>query len=70
VKVKHIKTLKDGRRHVLIELTEHEHMPVPSVDPDAFYRLNDPMDDVVGGYLIKNPQRVCWDSLTQTWIEA
>lgn len=70
MKVLHSKTLKNGRRHVLIELTPHEQLPVPPVDPDAFYRLNDPMDDVVGGYLIWKPQRVCWDSLTQKWIEA
>ena len=70
MKVKHTKELKDGRRHVLIELAKGELIPVPPVDPDAFYRLNDPMDDVVDGYLIKNPQRVCWDSLAQTWIAA
>ena len=70
MKVKYTKQLKDGRRHVLIELAPGELMPVRPINPDAFYRLNDPMDDVVGGYLIKNPQRVCWDSLTQKWIEA
>lgn len=70
MKVLHVKRLKDGRRHVWVELREGEPMVVPSVQEDAFYRLNDPMDDVVGGYLIKNPQRVCWDSLTQEWVEA
>jgi hypothetical protein len=70
VKRLHTRNLKDGRRHVLIELAKGEPDPTPSVNPDAFYRLNDPMDDVVAGYMIENPQRVYWDSLTQKWIEA
>ena len=70
MKVLHIKRLKDGRQHVLVELHKDEPVVVPSVNADAFYRLNDPMDDVVAGYLLKCPQRVCWDSLTQKWIEV
>jgi hypothetical protein len=70
MKLLHTKTLKDGRRHVLMELSPHEKGHFAYIVPDAYYRLNYPMDDVVGGYLIQNPQRVCWDALTQKWIEA
>jgi hypothetical protein len=71
MKIKHVKTLKDGRRHVLVELTKYDLMPVPPVDPDAFYRLNEPVhEDIVVGHIIQNPQRVYWDSLEQKWRDA
>jgi len=66
----HIKTLKDGRRHVLIELDALEPLPVAPVKLHAFYRLNEPHDEIVQGFHISNPQRVCWDSLSQKWIDA
>ncbi|CAB4241136.1 hypothetical protein UFOVP228_24 [uncultured Caudovirales phage] len=71
MKVLHTKTLKDGRRHVLMELSPHEKGHFAYIMPDAFYRLNEPMhEDIVIGHIIQNPQRVYWDSLEQKWIDA
>ena len=70
MKIKHERVLKDGRVQVLIELGPAEPFPQAAINPEHFYRLNAPMDDVVGGYLIEKPQRVCWDSLTQEWIDV
>lgn len=71
MKVKHTKTLKDGRKHVLIELNAGESMPTPALNVDAFYKLNYPMDDqIVEGHLLFNPQRVYWDSVEQKWMES
>ena len=70
MKIKHTRTLKDGRVQVLIELGPTEAMPVTPLNDDAFYLLNYPHEDIVPGYVISNPTRVCWDSLSQEWIEA
>ena len=71
MKIKHEKVLKDGRIHVLIELAPTEAFPVACVKETAFYRLNYPLDDqIIEGYMLKDPQRVAWDSYSQKWIEA
>jgi hypothetical protein len=70
MKIKHTKTLKDGRRHVLIELGPTEAMPKPPLNEDAFYRLGYPCDDIVQGHHIKSPTRVYWDPFDQAWREA
>jgi hypothetical protein len=71
MKIKGTKVLKDGRRNVLIELGPNEDIPVHQVHVDAYYRLGYPHDDeILPGYCIKNPQKVCWDSIAQTWVDA
>lgn len=71
MKIKHTKTLNDGRVHVLIELGATEAMPVESVKDGAFYKLNYPMDDtIIDGHILSNPQRVMWDSYSQKWIDV
>jgi hypothetical protein len=71
MKVISTKTLKDGRKRVLIELGSTELNPVAPLLGDAFYRLGYPMDNaIVGGYILQDPQRVAWDSYSQKWEDA
>lgn len=71
MKIKHEKVLKDGRIHVLIELGPNEAFPVPCLQDSAFYRLNYPMDDqIIEGYILKDPQRIHWDSYSQKWVDV
>ena len=70
MKIRHTKTLKDGRRLVLIELIPIEPMPAQPLDPDGHYRLNYPHDEILQGHILFNPQRVYWDSLEQKWRDA
>ena len=70
MKTLHTKRLKDGRVHVLIELGPTEAMPVPAYKDDAMYRLHDPMDDVVPGYVINDATRVYWCPVGQDWVQA
>jgi hypothetical protein len=68
MKVLYEKTLKDGRRHALVELMPGEELEQP-LKADAFYRLQYPMDDqVYAGYILQNPERVVWDTLEQKWL--
>lgn len=67
MKIKYTKVLKDGRRHVLVELRPGEGMPSPAIEETAFYRLAYPPDDVVQGHHIKNLEKVYWDPLSQGW---
>lgn len=71
MKIKHTRTLKDGRVHVLIELGPTEAFPVQPVDENAFYQLGYPHDcEVLPGHIIKDAVRVYWDSIEQKWMEA
>jgi hypothetical protein len=70
MKLLHTKSLKDGRRHVLMELCKDDPMPIRPPHKDHHYRLGYPMDDVVAGHILKDMRRVFWDSLTQKWVDA
>lgn len=70
MKIKHTKVLKDGRRHVLVELGATEPLPVAPVKEDAYYQLNYPHDEIVQGLHIISPKRVFWDTLSQKWVDA
>jgi hypothetical protein len=71
MKIKHTKVLKDGRIHVLLELGATEAFPVPALHEDAFYKLNYPMDDtIIAGHILKDPQRIMWDSYSQKWMDV
>ena len=71
MKIKHEKVLKDGRIHVLIELGPNEAFPMTALQDNSFYRLNYPMDDqIIEGYILKDPQRIHWDSYSQKWVDA
>ena len=71
MKLLHTKNLKDGRKHLLIELAVNERAPVPPINDGAFYQLSYPMDDtIIEGFILNNPQRVTWDSYSQKWIDV
>lgn len=71
MKVLHTKTLKDGRKHLLIELRKGEPEPVEPIKSDGFYKLNYPMDDtIIEGYILNDPQRIMWDSYAQKWSDV
>ena len=70
MKVKYEKTLKSGRRHVLIELEKAEPMPVEPINPNAFYRTNYPHEQILEGWVLSNIQRVYWESYSQKWEDA
>lgn len=68
MKIKHERTLKNGMRHVLVELSPGEELE-QSLKADAFYRLQYPLEDqVYAGYILQNPERVVWDTLEQRWM--
>lgn len=71
MKIKYEKVLKDGRIHVLIELGATEAFPVAPIAEDAYYKLNYPMDDtIITGHILKDPQRIMWDSYSQKWVDV
>lgn len=61
------KTLKNGTRRVTVTLSKGETLQ--AIDPGKFYRLGDPMDDVVAGYILTHPNRVAWCSIEQKWVD-
>lgn len=65
MKVKYSKTLKNGKRHVLVELDKGER--VVSFDEDQYYRLGGQVEDVVRGHVITEANQVVWCSVSQEW---
>lgn len=65
MKVKYSKTLKNGKRHMLVELNEGER--VTSFDEAKFYRLGGQVEDVVKGHVITEANQVVWCSISQEW---
>lgn len=65
MKVLHTKTLKNGKRHELIELAEGEE--VMSFNDNNYYRLGGQVDDVVHGNVITESEHVVWCSIEQRW---
>ncbi len=59
-------TNRAGKRVVTVELGEGETLL--SVKQADFYKLGYPVEDVMAGYIIKDMERVYWDSLEQKWI--
>lgn len=70
MKVLHTKHLKDGRRHVLVELAPTEQGGLLFVKNDSYYKLGYPVEDIMASHVIADMQRVYWDSLEQKWIDA
>jgi hypothetical protein len=68
-------TRPNGVTRMIIELDRDEGIRAISIgqsllniDPNAFYRLGQPMsDDVVGGYILADAVRVHWCSIEQKW---
>ena len=44
---------------------------VEPIKSDGFYKLNYPMDDtIIDGYILRDPQRIMWDSYSQKWTDV
>lgn len=54
-----------GKRRVMVELEPGEKLM--AVRGDAFYRLGEPLDDVIAGHILADATRAQWCSVTQKW---
>ncbi len=67
MKIKYERPLKNGKRHVLVELDAGES--IQSIHDDKFYRLEYPMEEqVFAGHILRNPEPVVWDTFEQRWL--
>lgn len=55
-------------KRLIIEVPANEELL--SIDPDKYYELGEPMNDIVLGEYISQSSRVVWDSIEQHWIRA
>ena len=65
MKVKHRRELKNGNRHVLVELDANETLI--AVDENRFYQLGGQVNDVHRGHVITEAKEVYWCGITQGW---
>jgi hypothetical protein len=65
--IKHVRTLKNGKRHVLVELDEGER--IAGYHEDRYYKLGYPIEDIVEGRIIDEAVPVTWCSVEQRWAE-
>jgi hypothetical protein len=65
MKILHTKTLKNGKRHAIVELNEGEE--IVCFNEDWYYRLGGQLDDVVRGHVITESEHVVWCSIEQRW---
>lgn len=66
MKVRHSKQLKNGKRHVLVELDADETLL--TFDENGYYKLGYPFDEVVRGNQITEADRVMWCVIEQKWV--
>ncbi len=71
MKIIYTKSLKNGKRHVLVELTKDEPLPTPGILDDNHYRLGEPLQtEVVAGHILNQVRPVCWCSVSQEWVDV
>jgi len=66
MKVKDRRELKNGKRHVLVELDANETLV--AFNEDAYYRMGQPFSEVVRGHHILESEQVTWCVLGQEWV--
>ena len=59
------KTLVSGKRRVVIELDPDES--VITVRENGHYKLGQPMDDIVQGFILKDCVPASWCAIGQKW---
>lgn len=64
--IKELKTKTGAKRRMVIELDDNEL--ITSIKSDQFYRLGEPMDDVMPGHVLANSVRVHWCPIEQRWV--
>lgn len=57
-----------GTRRIIVDLDNNEDLLV--IKDGAFYKLGQPVDDVVGSHIITECTQVVWCSAAQQWVEA
>lgn len=57
--------MEGDKRLVTVELDKDEELM--AFRDDAFYRLGQPLDDVVLGHIITDAAPVAWCSISQKW---
>jgi hypothetical protein len=65
--IKHVKNLKNGKRHVLVELDFGER--ITAYYDDRYYKLGYPVEDIVVGHVLDQAVPVTWCSASQEWVE-
>lgn len=64
--IKELRT-RNGTRRVTVELDGDER--ILAVRPNAYYRLGDPVSDVMIGHVMEGAVEVSWCSVDQQWVE-
>jgi hypothetical protein len=67
MKIRHVKTLKNGKRHALVELDPGEH--VASYRESRYYKLGYPSEEIVASHVLDEAVPVTWCSASQEWVE-
>ena len=71
MKVLSTKTLKDGRRRLVVELGAKANGDLLWVESNSFFNLAYPLEEqVVESHHIAGLSRVAWDAYSQKWVEA
>ena len=71
MKILHVKTLKDNRKHILIELGSNESNNIINIKDGGFYKLGYPLDDqIIESHHLKSLISMAWDAYSQQWIEV
>lgn len=60
------RTLKNGKRRVVVELDPSERL-LP-LREDAHYKLGYPVEDIVAVHILSESTRVTWCSASQEWV--
>ena len=66
MKITSERTNKAGKRIVTVELDHGETLA--AFRPNQFYKLGDPLNDVVYGSAILDSWPAVWDQIEQRWI--
>lgn len=67
MKIKREKINKAGNREVTVELDPGESLR--AIVAGAYYRLHDPVDEVMASHVLAESTRVFWCSTTQQWVD-
>jgi hypothetical protein len=67
MEMKSNRILKNGKRQVTVIIETNEQLV--AIDNDLYYRMGEPFDDVLAGFILVDAVPVVWDSLSQKWME-
>jgi hypothetical protein len=67
MKIKHVRTLKNGKTHALVELDPGEH--IASYCEASYYKLGYPSEEIVASHVLDEAVPVTWCSVQQKWVE-